>query len=424
MREEHGSLFPITVVTHPDQLLGVAAQLRQSHKDEEISTERLLDLLDTWSRALPTSSVAQLPGVIFLSLWLRRSTLMALLDRELGGELEGGWSVHGKSRFRRFPVGLVAHWPAANVPTLPILSPICALLGGNTCLVRVPGDFIDAMGALLASLALVPGADFLADRIRFVAFPRDRQDLHEAMASCSDGAMIWGGQQAVDNLRRLPFPFWARRMVFGPRMSIAALDRGSWQDPAQATAWSQRLARDVWQFEQAACSSPQILFVERRPDEGIDLLVKALEQAFRRENVYHPRESIDPSLSAAIVRIRAEAQVNSHAYGIFPSGTDWTLLVYKATQFPTPTQGRTLHIVPVTSLNDIMPMLDGSVQTLGLGMSDPEEENRFAEQAGRSGVDRVVKIGMMHVFDSPWDGQDLVLPMTRKVRHLFSQSRS
>jgi hypothetical protein len=36
-------------------------------------------------------------------------------------------------------------------------------------------------------------------------------------------------------------------------------------------------------------------------------------------------------------------------------------------------------------------------------------------------VDRVVRLGQMHVFGSPWDGTDLVRPMVRVVRHVRSQ---
>lgn len=418
------SSFPISFITQTDQLINIAVELKSIQRNEIYENRCLLELLDAWSRILPRSPAAHIPGAIFLSMWLKRSTLNGLIQREFGKEFFDSWETQEKSRFRRFPVGLVTHWPAGNIPILPIISPICALLGGNTCLIRIPSDSVVTMQILLASLAAVPGSEYLTRRIRFVTFPHERQDLHEAMASCGDGAMIWGGQEAVDNLRRLPFPYWAKLMVFGPRMSVAALDRGAWQDLAQATTWSQRLARDVWQFDQAACSSPQILFVERNEGEDISPLVTVLKQTFERENIFHPRKSIVPSLAASILRIRAEVQINEQAYGVFPIETDWTLLVYNSTEFPVPTQGRTLHIVPVSSLNEIVPMLDGSVQTLGLGMSCLETENRLAEQSTRNGVDRVVKIGMMHVFDSPWDGQDLVIPMTRKVRHLFSQSNS
>ena len=58
------------------------------------------------------------------------------------------------------------------------------------------------------------------------AFEHGRQDLHEAMAQSVDGAMIWGGKEAVLSVRALPFPHWARIAVFGPRISAAAMDAG------------------------------------------------------------------------------------------------------------------------------------------------------------------------------------------------------
>jgi hypothetical protein len=64
--------------------------------------------------------------------------------------------------------------------------------------------------------------------------------------------------------------------------------------------------------------------------------------------------------------------------------------------------------------------LDGNVQTLGLGIADPEKENKLTLLAGKKGVDRIVKLGRMHVFVPPWDGMDLIRPMVRMVRHVSS----
>jgi hypothetical protein len=58
-----------------------------------------------------------------------------------------------------------------------------------------------------------------------------------------------------------------------------------------------------------------------------------------------------------------------------------------------------------------------------LAIGDPQKEDVVAEAAGRRGVDRIVKLGRMHVFGSPWDGVDLIRPMVRVVRHVPSQNR-
>jgi hypothetical protein len=89
---------------------------------------------------------------------------------------------------------------------------------------------------------------------------------------------------------------------------------------------------------------------------------------------------------------------------------------------PSPTiQGRTLTVLEVDDLLDPISKFDGNVQTLGLGMADPEKEKKLTDLlAGKRGVDRIVKLGRMHVFVPPWDGVDLIRPMVRMVRHVCS----
>jgi hypothetical protein len=79
-------------------------------------------------------------------------------------------------------------------------------------------------------LASDPG-ERLTRRIFMAAFDHRRQDLQHAMAQVVDGAMIWGGEEAVLQIRALPFPHWTKIAVFGPRMSVAAMDAGAWSNP-------------------------------------------------------------------------------------------------------------------------------------------------------------------------------------------------
>ena len=89
---------------------------------------------------------------------------------------------------------------------------------------------------------------------------------------------------------------------------------------------------------------------------------------------------------------------------------------------PNPTQGKTLAVLEVDDLRQPLQKLDGNVQTLGLAMADPAREEAFASLAASRGVDRIVKLGRMHVFAPPWDGVDLIRPMVRVVRHVPSMA--
>ena len=262
----------------------------------------------------------------------------------------------------------------------------------------------------------------LTERIFMSSFDHSRMDLHEAMAQAVDGAMIWGGAEAVSQVRGLGFPHWARVVVFGPRLSAAAMDAESWGDRAERSSWCRRIARDVWQFDQQACSSPQALFLERGAGLDPGEFVEDLKRAFQEENRQHPRREIEPALTSAICLARASwllDRVENSA--LFPASPDWTVLWGEGEEMPNPTQGRTLSVQIVDDLLKVISKFDGALQTLGLAIRDAQREEMLAQAAGRNGVDRIVKLGRMHVFSSPWDGTELIRPMVRLVRHVLSQ---
>ncbi len=420
------SPLQITSPTIPSaqQIASAAQRLRLLALERNLTPDAVLDIFERWAAALDKGEVRDVPGVTFLRLWLRRGTLEPILSRELGQEFprNRGWRRDGRARLRAFPVGVVGHWPAANIEIQPILSITSAWLGGNSCIVRVPGGLVEPTRLIMEALAQADPGGVLLDRIFVAHFAHSEIELHQAMAQSVDGAMIWGGEEAVRQVRALPFPPWARVVVFGPRLSVAAMDAATWTDKNERSSWCRRIARDVWQFEQQACSSPQTLFLEKDGASDATEFAAELKRAFEQENRAHPRTEIEPSLTSTICRVRSSWLLDDIANrALFPSSPSWTILLGKGAKIPQPTQGRTLTVLVADDLAEVVSQFDGSVQTLGLAVKGAEREQRLAESAGRHGVDRIVRLGQMHIFGSPWDGMDLVRPMTRLVRHVPSQ---
>lgn len=412
----------IPMANSPLEIAHTARQLREVALNKPLSLDAALDLLEKWSAALQGGELDNVPGMPFLRLWLRRGTLEPILGRELGFEaLNGAWHAEGMAKLRTFPRGTIGHWPAGNIGIQPVLSLSCALLGGNSSLVRIPVGLVDITRRLLDKLAAVDTTGHLTERIALVSFDRSDDDMHQAMAQNVDGAMIWGGAEAVLRVRALPFPHWAHLAVFGPRLSVAAMDATVWRDCTERSSWCRRIARDVWQFDQQACSSPQALFLEGENDTHAHEFIDELKRAFEEENLAHPRQEIQPAQTGAICLARASWLLDGQSrQAWFPSSPDWTILLGEETCIPKPVQGRTLHVLLAQDLNEVISRFDGTVQTLGLAVGDPEREQLLAQTAGSRGVDRIVKLGRMHVFGSPWDGVDLIRPMVRVVRHVPS----
>jgi hypothetical protein len=413
----------VQAVDSPQEIAAAARQLREVAQQKEITPQVVLEIFDHWAAALDDHELHEVPGVAFLRLWLRRGNLEPVLLRELGpSALNGGWWEDGRARLRAFPLGVVGHWPAGNIEIQPILSLSCALLGGNGCLVRVPSGLVEITRRVIGKLEQIDRTGRLTERIFMASFDHSRIDLHQAMAQAVDGAMIWGGAEAVSEVRALPFPHWARVTVFGPRISAAAMDAETWGNRTERSSWCRRIARDVWQFDQQACSSPQALFLERDTQCDPGEFVEDIKLAFQEENRRHPRQQIEPALTSAICLARASWLLNDDGNrALFPASPDWTILLGAGTEMPNPTQGRTLSVLVVDDLLKVISKFDGRLQTLGLGVKNADKEKMLAQAAGRSGVDRIVRLGGMHVFSSPWDGTELIRPMVRLVRHVPSQ---
>lgn len=409
-------------VDSPAEISNAAAELRQVVSSAEISPNEVIAVFGSWAKSLDARDLDEIPGIVFLRMWLRRGTLEPIVTRELGSNsLDGGWTDYGRARCKAFPLGVVGHWPAGNIEIQPILSMTCSLLGGNAALVRIPSGLVDVTRTLMERLAQSDPEERLTRRIFMAAFDHGRQDLHEAMARVVDGAMIWGGREAVLQVRSLPFPHWARMAVFGPRISVAAMDAGAWSNADEQKTWCLRMARDLWQFDQQACSSPQVLYLEKKAGQSTDRFLSSLKRAFETENQAHPRQTIPAALTSTISQARAAWLLDDISHkAVFPTGPDWTLLIGSGSDIPQPVQGKTLTVLEVDDLNDVVSKLDGNVQTLGLGMADGEKEKELASLAGQRGIDRIVKLGRMHTFVPPWDGVDLVRPMVRMVRHVCS----
>src|SRR3990172_399907 len=412
----------IHAIDSPEQITAAAERMRQAVRATEVAPDTILDVFETWAAALGSPDTANIPGVPFLRLWLRRGTLEPIIARELGrGALHADWVDEGRARLKAYPIGVVGHWPAGNIEIQPVLSMTCALLGGNAALVRIPSGLADQTRRIVQKLDEGDSDHVLTERVFLALFDHARQDLQEAMARAVDGAMIWGGADAVLTVRALPFPHWARLAVFGPRISVAAMDAQTWCNKQERKPSCQRIARDVWQFDQQACSSPQVLFLERNHGHSTAEFLEDLRDAFEAENHLHPRQTIHPALTSAICQARASWLLDDVANrALFPPSPDWTLLVGRGWEIPTPTQGRTLAVLEVDDLLEPISRLDGNVQALGLGIKDAKKEETLASEAAKRGVDRIVKLGRMHVFAPPWDGADLIRPMVRMVRQVSS----
>jgi phenylacetate-coenzyme A ligase PaaK-like adenylate-forming protein len=388
----------------------------------ELPAAAIVGLLDDAGQRMLNADCRGIEGLAFLTAWLRRGNLERVLRTNFGDKRDAldRPVADAGSALRAAPRGLVGHWVAGNVPTLALFSWALATLGKNPSILRISRASVEPVRRLFAAVAEARyawqgqeygGADLLA-RTSVLHFPREATTLNTALSLTCDARVIWGGGEAVRAVRALDTLEHCEDLVFGPKFSLVAADRRRLGDPQRRLELARSLAREVAAFEQAACSSPQILFLEGSIAEHGAWLGE-LHAALAEEQRRAPRTLVSETAAARILRLRASYGLTPEWRVLASPGTEHSLLAADGAELVEAVQARTLFVRGLERLDDCLPLLSPKIQTLGLAIDDPGLRAAFAEAAARQGVSRCVPVGTMNYFETPWDG---MLPVSRLVR--------
>ena len=129
---------------------------------------------------------------------------------------------------------------------------------------------------------IIRGLDLL-DTIAVVYCDRhDKAKAAEELSRMADVRVAWGGREAVEAIINLPRRFGTEDIVFGPKLSFAAIGRERLADVETANRVAGQLAADASAFDQQGCNSPHTVFVVERggvvsPVEFAKLVSNAME---------------------------------------------------------------------------------------------------------------------------------------------------
>ena len=339
---------------------------------------------------------------------LSRQTLEEKLRVELGWELSGGAQRPFGCVLVR-PLGTLLHVGAGNVDGLPAFSAVEGLLTGNINLVKLPGN---DNGLSLAVLKLLCDQQpALADHLYVFPIPsRDTRSL-SALSALADGAVVWGGDGAVQALRALAPP-GCRLIEWGHRLSFAYLSGSPPGEELEA------LAGHIARTGGLLCSSCQVIYLDtERWEEGLAFcrsFLPILEEACRRERAA-PGQAGLGSLYAREALLEHVVDRQGRGEVFFP-GRGCSLTLREGTGLElSPLHGSALvKLLPRARLTQALAGARGRLQTAGL-LCPEEERAGLVSLLARCGVTRITRAGhMSHTFSG--EGHDGEYPLRRYVR--------
>lgn len=423
----------------------IAAARAEVPRAAAVPLDRILDVLDATGRAwadpqgpwqreardalasiLPFSppmidqTLAMLPWV------LSRDALRERITAELGDpELLDAWvadpAFGGSSLLR--PRGTLLHVSAGNVFLGCVDSLVMGLITKNVNVLKLSRSDPYFPLAFARSLAAHDQDGVVTRALAIVSWKGGDLPVEAVFKQAFDTIMVWGGEDAVKSWRT-GLGLGTRLVEYGPKLSGAVVTRRALVTPAvQRTATG--LARDVAMWDQAACSSPQTIYVQdpEEPGSGVKVLIPHLLAALEQLEVTLPRGSMSLDEKVEVRKVREMARFAS-AQGeaqIWESPGDlrYTVIHEKRPGFVLSPLNRTVilrsyrHVPEVLSeLAPVRPYL----QCMAVAAA-PAELPELARLLIDAGAHRVCEAGQTSAPKSgtPHDGRFPLAELTRRA---------
>ncbi|MFI5639792.1 acyl-CoA reductase [Streptomyces goshikiensis] len=399
-----------------------------------LDTETVLAACDALSRALtdpahpvrdrlaphlPAGGEAETGELLGeIAAFLGRGALTRKLRRELGGT--------APQRLNRpdaketvyeawAPVGLVAHIAPGNAATVAPLSLVEGLLAGNVNVLKTSGADTLLAQHLLAELAALDPTGALAERVIVLRFPSSREDWLRLMCAPADAVAVWGGEAAVEGVAA-HVPAGCRLVEWGHKISFGYLTADAWADERALTG----LAEDICLFEQQACSSPQVVYLDTEDTGELHAFADRLAAALAARPA-PAEEELDPAEYAELTTTEHLARLEEHLgftrVLAAPDGT-WRVIADTRPALTASPLHRTVWVKPLPRKNLIATLrpMRRYLQTAGIAGSrtDIAELSALVLAAGAT---RVTPLGAMTAgyAGEPHDGVYALQRYSRRV---------
>jgi hypothetical protein len=391
----------------PTDAAALVGSLRDAQRQRRPFDDEIRSVAEALARRLRSPQVIRLhPQLGALAYWLRRGEIE---------RLRAAWRSGEDERTVLVPRGVAFHVPPANVDTMAAYSWLLSAFAGNANVLRLAGErpaatdvLLDAVGQVLADH---PG---IAATTAFVTYGHEA-DISTAL-STAEVRVVWGGDDTVQALRAIPRPPRSIELSFADRTSLAVL--GATQvaelDDLSLRGLAERMANDVFWFDQLACSSPRLVVWVGDEEAAVSArsrLYPALRDlATLRGNVASTSNRLAKLVHAADVA--ADGRVKA---------LDWrsdTVTVAELVEplFPRDGPGGgLLYDIHIDDLAELTTLVDGRDQTVSHFGIDVTRLRDLARELNGRGVDRMVPVGDALRFDRVWDGIDLLQAFGKRV---------
>lgn len=348
---------------------------------------------------------AAYPDIMAFAFWCRKANIAKLKTEFKDGKA-------------RLGLGLVLHITPSNVPVNFAFSFVFGLLSGNANVVRVPSKpfaQIDIICACLNRLFDSEKYSQIKAMTVFIRYEQNDEITSKFSANCN-ARIIWGGDETIRNIRRLPIPERCIEIVFSDRYSFCVIDAPSVikLNEGQLKRLAEDFYNDAYLMDQNACSSPHLIVWLGQEKEAakerfwtavsctvadkyqlaavnaVDKYTLFCHNAIEFNNISCFKKHLNYVYRIAIDRLPDNMDVLRGKCGYF-------------------------YEYDTDDINSLAHIINTKYQTLTYFGVDKSELLDFALKNRLSGIDRIVPVGKALDIGVIWDGYDIVRSLSRII---------
>ncbi|MFH1453777.1 MAG: acyl-CoA reductase [Armatimonadota bacterium] len=308
-------------------------------------------------------------------------------------------------------LGIVSHISAGNVFAGPVDSLVQGILTKNVNVLKLSAADPVFPLLFLESLREVDKDKKIISTIAAVAFKGGTKDIEKELKKRSDCIVVWGGDETVESYRK-ELPVKTSLIEYGPKISFSVLTCDGLKKKGMPQA-AKLIAKDIVMWEQRACSSPQVIYIESKCNKAIGAFLEALasELSAIKKNYPYPELSSDEKVEITKARLISKMDEAFGECEVLESDKDqsWTIVYDKQDKEKPSPLNRFICVKPYDDINKLAGKLKKIryyMQTASV-LANPKEFMHIVSCLVSSGIDRVTEIGKMSSGKpgSPHDGK-------------------
>lgn len=397
-----------------EEILSILDQVGKSWNKESkasIQAQKLLEKELSFSAPMISYSLSMIPSI------LNKENLRVRLAAEISNlnqldDFVQSSNFNGKIRAKS--LGVLTHYTAGNVFLGFLDSLVMGLITKNINIIKLSSGNHSFPELFLKTLLEVDKQKIVSSKIAVHYWKGGDEALEKIVKSSSHGIMAWGGEEMVKGLKN-QLPSGTKLIDYGPKISFSLISAKAHQNyPIKQIAI--KIAFDLTLWDQAACASPQNLFLE----EGIDEKKLMREVAKILSETTLPRGTLSKDEEVEIQKELFKAKTNQFlSHGRFIQGEEFLLHFESSPNLRNSPLNRTLVIKKFKNLLSLEKMMTPNhayLQSCSL-LVTKKEENLYSEVLSRAGIKRFSELGtiLFGKVGAPHDGRLTLVELLRFI---------